>query len=293
MTPLPFVSDWYGTTIPGQSADHIRDTITAAISPVVTVMDLSRVASGEGGYGLRERASDGVGDRIFELLSGGYNGTPHLRCSGGYCEAVVDAVRAHFPRHSVSRWDVALDLIGPSCFEKVHDIALELAKSRALKWSTVGDFREDGVRELTGRTVYLGSRQSEVMIRIYEKGLMELQRWEGRGDEKPPPTDWVRIELEYKPKTRRARENAAGLTKERVWGCSPGSRDMLRRVVHLDVERVSMNLRREPDAERSTRHAAVQYRAAFQQMIDERGEAGFIEFIQAVWAEMDRQHKAA
>lgn len=87
----------------------------------------------------------------------------------------------------VTRCDIAIDVIGTE-----HTV-MDIDRQRQ-------EFYEGRPRLRTlvdnpqGSTLYIGSRQSEKMLRIYDKGMeAKLGRW-----------DWIRYEMEYKGNTARA-----------------------------------------------------------------------------------------
>lgn len=250
---------------------------------------VDKLRSGKGlqGWATEDRLLDYYGQRICGVLHGGHNarhGT-HLVASGNYTPEVVAVVRECWPDHLVSRADVALDLDGPGCWDKLETMLLDVSRRRGLKWRTIGDFREDR-DELAGRTIYLGSRQSPVFIRCYEKGKQLLAS--RRVGDLVPSLEHCRIEVEVKPPTRAAKISSAKLTPAEFCGCSPGSREVFSRVSELELERIYMTARKESDAHRAVRHMAVQYRLAMQEVMSaEGGEPGLMTFIREVWNQQD------
>lgn len=97
----------------------------------------------------------------------------------------------------LTRLDLAVDDLGGQFFS-VEDFREHLNHLEVVsKFRTFRDVYESTLsRESTGHTIYLGSRQSEVMLRLYDKQLEQNRRAEKEEDKIPYP--WVRWELELK-----------------------------------------------------------------------------------------------
>ena len=95
----------------------------------------------------------------------------------------------------VTRLDLAIDDKGDPYFtlpdiEEILESELFVSKFRS--WQMVKDCTTTNV--LTGCTIYLGSRRSDIMLRIYDKQLEQIaKKVEGSAD-----VPWVRWELELK-----------------------------------------------------------------------------------------------
>lgn len=278
--------DWYSATVPAYP-ERVIERLTVALAGTVSIATVERRA-GTVGYATEDRLLDGIGQRVCGVLHGGHNAMPHVRASGHYSPAVASALRLCFPGHSVSRADVAADFDGPDTWEKLRGACEALATERGLRWLVYGDDRPEGVRDDgQGRSAYVGSRSSAVMTRLYEKGKKEAANgWIG---DQAPSLDWCRLEIEVKPPNREARAVAATLEPAAFWGCSPWTRELLSRVLGLDVMRVSMTVRKETDARRSLRHMALQYRAAMEALISEEGgdDAALMRFVRETWQRFD------
>lgn len=89
-----------------------------------------------------------------------------------------------------TRIDLAIDDVGAQYF-KVNDVYnlvnAGCVVSKFKKWQNVKG--NSFTSECFGHTLYMGSRESDVFLRIYEKGL-----------EQDIPIDWIRWELEIKHK---------------------------------------------------------------------------------------------
>lgn len=97
-----------------------------------------------------------------------------------------------------SRVDAAIDDIGGSFFSPGNLFDLYQKDQVLSKWRSVkrtDKYKKPG--ECTGYTVYFGSRESALMLRLYDKALEQNQS-HTPGDGKYIDYDWYRWELEYK-----------------------------------------------------------------------------------------------
>lgn len=87
--------------------------------------------------------------------------------------------------YQLIRADVKIDLDGSEYFMQLANMLKKVALNHRLKTSCMGDW----VQTHTGRTLYVGSRQSPVYCRLYEKGHQVSYA-----------SNLVRLEFEVKPK---------------------------------------------------------------------------------------------
>lgn len=85
----------------------------------------------------------------------------------------------------------------------------------------------------SGRTLYVGSKNSAVLVRVYEKGLE--QRSKGKSD---APLDWVRLELQWRPSGVK-RTAALEASPAEVWGASSWTADVARQLLGDNVQHVA------------------------------------------------------
>jgi DNA relaxase NicK len=234
---------------------------------------------------------DALDEQVCSVHHGGTNGAPHVRVQGFYSPQMADVLRRLWPEHTVSRVDVAIDFDGADCWDKLASVCERVARDGGLKWTTVGDFREDR-DQMAGRTIYVGSRQSPVFVRLYEKGKQMLPFH--RVGDPPLSLDWCRLEVEVKPKDRAMKVAASRWQPEQFWGCSSWSRKLLHSACGVDVERITMTARKETDARRAVRNMAMQYRSAMETVIAEEGnDEAFMLFIRNIWGDQDYVKSAA
>lgn len=179
--------DWIratGKNHPGHFAD-IRGVLADRLGGP------GELARGLHHYAESERWSEGV-----SLHFGGNNETWMLEACGGYLSQIplsqqLGLLRAAYGRGGLSctRLDLAIDLR----FDVPTRLLGRLVKGcedgqlvRPRSWSPVSNHHR---RDVTGEGVYLGSRQSEVVVRVYDKGLETKTAERGR---------WLRFEGVFK-----------------------------------------------------------------------------------------------
>jgi hypothetical protein len=198
---------------------------------------------------------------LATVYHGGHNPHPNVKASGGdaltrHANVLADILRAEFPRHRVSRLDVATDRRGEGLFDQVYSCMHAVwqdqrAKGRKFKDQTVG-----GSAPEDGRTYYLGSKTSALQCRAYEKGK---ERLSATGDDYwLDYLDLVRIELQVRPE-KDFKSTAATLEPEAFWGCAEWSRQVAQGVLAMSAEPIMLKMPRLPDHERAMRAMTGQY----------------------------------
>lgn len=157
----------------------------------------------------------------ISLFHGGNGGGVHFLASGHNAQKSFDIIRELFPEHSISRLDDCIDYVADQAFETLKSIALAVAEKYRLKVYCAGDW----ITGDNGRTLYIGSEKSQYRIRLYEKGKKEG---------KDP--DWVRCELQVRPKSSK-KSGMAQLHPQEVWGSSRWTHDLSKRLGNTDLER--------------------------------------------------------
>lgn len=231
---------------------------------------------------------DEFGKRWLSVRSGGSNGHPFVECKG-YLSPIVAGLLRSSHRHRPSRIDVAEDRICE--FDQVEAFTRSLAKKYGLRWEPAGDWvTADG-----GRTIYLGSRKSQVFLRIYEKGLKYAQEMGLTVTDEL--RHWVRFELEFKPQKRKAKDLASAITPPQMWGSTTWTNRLAKEVLTMGSEATNIQERRESNRDRALRFMARQYRVhllgllqehegdchgAFLQLLDLAGYDGTLEEERAI-----------
>jgi len=202
----------------------------------------------------------------------------HVRFSGWGTDRSAQVFRQLVPHHRVSRVDVADDFAGPGAFQQLRRVATRTARDFGVKRSRIvpGDAAD-------GSTLYLGSRESVVFVRVYEKGK-QVMREIGRGaaevdgallaaDLRGHPIDtWARCEIEVKPKSH-AKAELATVEPEQVWGCAEWAARLHRDLSGVSVPRVNVgSVYQADDLTRQTRALVSQYGNTLEQLHAQLGD---------------------
>ena len=201
------------------------------------------------------------GETLAKVFYGGFNGWPNVLASGAATDDVAPVVRGAWPAHEVTRMDSAQDFVSEGGYDTVRAELVAIHEKAGLSKREI----ESTVQGVRSRTIYLGSPSSRVQVRLYEKGMFEHQR--GNADADPA---WFRLEAQIRP-TGPARAAAAELDAAEAWGCSPWTRELAAVVMGLNVDRVTMQLKREPDYMRAMRALEQQYAATLKKALTVEG----------------------
>jgi hypothetical protein len=223
------------------------------ITHLLAFFDLSSVRQARGKHGYSRGAEVHRGDLVLARLWWGQNPGVCVSLSSENADVGVPALRA-LGHHQVSRADSCWDLDEPGLFDRLVPELLAFALTYDLQINQVGDWERG-----KGRTIYLGSRNSVVFLRIYEKGYEQ-----GYGSK-----DHVRVECEVKPAKKDKKEELSRMTADQLWGV--GWLKDFSRVFDLGLfEQYKLgNSRQITDFERAKFHLAKQYGPTLQRMIDE------------------------
>lgn len=189
------------------------------------------------------------GDRVvMHLCWGGHNIGLHVVSTGGISHDVATWMQSKFPgQYAVSRADVRLDTTTPGMFDYMIKQASEFALERKIKTNHQGDW----LTGVAGRTLYLGSKDSVVQVRIYEKGKKEGGN-----------PDWVRLEIQVRPSKAASKEVAANFEPFQWWQSSKWSWDFMNKVFCHEAQRSVQTLGtvwRASDRERAVLALVAQY----------------------------------
>lgn len=185
-----FVFDAYTVTIeasPIDVFDYLSNDLLLSLEPAKASLgyDYSyRIFSGVDSVGFLQYGGENTGGRVYVSILGSY--------SQSFYEYISNSDFFYY----VVRADVKFDYIGAEVFDRLYSKLVDLAKQKFLKTSLVGDW----VQNKDGRTLYIGSRSSVYMLRMYEK-FKQTQLLTSE--------EVCRLELEVKPKGEqrlRARE---------------------------------------------------------------------------------------
>lgn len=247
---LPFAGhsrfDWYRATVPA----HLDILLSACLDlggPEAVLTE------GNGRFNYhRSHTIMARGDRVATILSGGPNGHPNVEASGERAQLLAEMLRDG-GAHRVTRCDVAADFYGDNAFEDLERVALGIAEKHGVAIRKIANPRD----KEAGETVYLGSRQSTVFGRIYEKGKADRLHY---GELEPALLrPWVRCELEVKPQ-KDMKAKAATMAPEAFWGVSAWSAQLAQEALQLDTQPVPFHPRRTASDDRAFATMCAQYR---------------------------------
>lgn len=234
-------------------------------------IDLSSVRNTRGKNGYEMGAEVHRGDHsIASVYWGGNAGTTHVLASGGDSAEVRECfVDQYQGRMRITRLDACEDWIEAGLFDKIAGIYTDYAVEHNLRINHQGDWTNN-----KQRTLYIGSRKSPYMIRLYEKGQKD------GGD-----PNWVRLEAEIKPK-KDARYAAANFTPGQVFECSRWGVEVLQQLGwdHL-THRAIGTVWVPSDAERARAALCRQYKNVIHGWVEEAGSPE--SFVQDLLAKLD------
>jgi hypothetical protein len=197
---------------------------------------------------------------LASVYHGGHNPHPNVKASGGdadrrHGDVLAGILRHEFPDHKVSRLDPAFDVRGDGLFDRIDALATDVWREQRALGRRFKDQRIGGSAPEDGRTIYLGSRKSNLCMRAYEKGK---ERYAATGD----PfwldySDLVRLELQVRPQ-KAFKRTAATIGPKEAWGCSPWSRRVMQGVAGMSPEPISLKIPRVSDHERAMRWLTAQ-----------------------------------
>lgn len=246
--------DWMQRTIPEDPAE-IYDVLAGTLG--------AELVPGRGFNGYHQ--SMGIfrdGETLAKVAFGGPNGWPNVVTSGAATDDVEPVLRNAWDRQQVTRMDSAQDFDSEGGYDRVHAVLVDMHESTRLSKMEVESVKL-GVRS---RTTYLGSPTSRVRVRLYEKGMFEHQLGNTEAS-----FGWFRLELQVRPTGQPARLRSAELDASEAWGCSRWSQELAQVVMGLDVDQVTMRIKREPDYMRAVRALQRQYSATLEAALKVEG----------------------
>lgn len=255
--------------------DYYRATPWAEFSELIEVFmfELAQIYGEvrlqEGGavrhYATHKVIVDRYDNPLVQLMTGG-NLRPNVLAKGAPSGPVSDILRANW-KHGPSRVDPCIDVAQAGLWAFLLDWTQDFARDYRIHLRTVLNAEPDH-----GDTIYLGSRSSQVFLRLYQPGLKRAQE-EGRiGDQITQlERDTVRIELEFKPQNPKAKEAAAILAPHEFWSVSRWTSAFAKRILAMEVVPVTVSMRRESNRDRALRFMCHQYGSHLEGLLDEHG----------------------
>jgi DNA relaxase NicK len=195
--------DWYQATVPGVDEEEILGSYLAD-EPMSSFFPVGGETHGYARAGVIR-----VGDAdVLRLLWGGNNdAAPNIRFSGEQAAQGASWLRSRFPNHAVTRADACVDFEDENAWTILLDRCMEVKRECKVASGVAGDWLDDGSPK--GRTLYLGASSSVVRTRLYEKGKQQKQG-----------LDWVRAEVQVRPKKPLERYACSCATPAQIWGLS-------------------------------------------------------------------------
>lgn len=203
-----FKFDWFQAVMPGQKNDGRcivggRDEHSSMRDAVrffeARGFRIGEPTSGGRGYGNGLPFYHGADIEAAGFIASGSNtgGMPNLTIKGGkgLCATLAPELQEAFPGMRATRIDVALDVIArdESEFRALIKMSRDFVKSRDMC-----PVELDGVQTPEhGRTIYVGGRESPVMLRVYEKGKHENAKAVKAGREPSADPLWLRMEFQF------------------------------------------------------------------------------------------------
>lgn len=219
--------DWYQATVSGEVP-----SIMAALSDIAPTgaprwEDMQRAPHG---YAFGRRLNDGDG-QVAMVWWGGTHELPHVVSSGETAQPVSELLRTRFP-HRVTRADACIDYADPGAYDRLQDLALDVARERKIKVGTAGDH----LITKEGRTVYLGAPSSHTRLRIYDKAAELRHKFRNDIRHLTVPDNLARLEFQVRPQTIDAKYHAARLSPIELMGSTAWGRELMKRVGDMDIE---------------------------------------------------------
>lgn len=243
------------------------------------------------GYLFSDLLVNPAGETVLTLLHGGVTQGTKVNCTatGIHSESFAVWLRSTFPEHELIRADVALDFNEGGAWASLSQWGIKISNMFSLKSNYMGvpHKETDDCHDCAGRTLYIGSRQSVGMLRLYEKGKKD----------NPDHPDWVRAELEFKPKGTEQRLAYAKASKAEIVHAIRWSSRFFEVIGSDSVARPCSpgTVRAKTDSERALEHAKAQYYRLFADKLESLGgcPVAFVAFLMDTPAATTGQHRKA
>lgn len=184
--------DWYSASI-----DACIEVVQATLIEYYPHCTLEP-ASARHGYERADKFVDQAGETMVTFMYGGDSQGSRVLVfgTGANAHKFAMVVRDAFPDHQLVRADVALDFDEAGAYQSLFNHGIKISRQVSVSDRYVGPAGAELADHCPkGRTLYLGSRTSVSMMRIYEKGKKD----------DPTRPNWSRVEFEFKPKNEPAR----------------------------------------------------------------------------------------
>lgn len=210
---------------------------------------------------------------------------PYAFASSDATDAFVELVRTEWPdRHLVTRCDPCQDFYDGRARRQLTGLMRRMAKARRMRLRVI----HDPLDPTAGQTTYLGSEKSEYRMRTYDKGWEQygkLQAQLGRkgfnvpkdvrftlpGGIEVAADQWIRAELQARPKDEEARRAAAVCTPEEAWGLTDWSHELAKQAFALELDRIFIRARKLSSDEEKLRWMLRMYKGPLRRMVGDLG----------------------
>ena len=251
-TDKAFKFDWFEITADDVSVYRLKKVFS----------DCEIIKKAKGVYGYPDAFEiRKAGLHIGEIWTGKKTETAsvetHVQIKSEHCLTYVQPLKEIVPEARLTRADVAIDFVAD--FDVIACRLIELAKQKNVKWEKV-------TNSGGGETLYLGSRKSEHLIRLYKK-TEQLQLV--HKVEIPPRV--VRLELQKRPAKRSAKEMAYQLSEVELIASHALSRAVAKLVLNQELEEILMpRVEKKSDFQTAVRWMVQQYSKTVLQEIEYR-----------------------
>ena len=248
------VESWGSVTSDGEYVDGVDNLL----SWLAEKMPFADVRTKPGGTGYKWLTSYVQGDNtVCQVLHGGSNPDPNIKASGYDSEQVRAWIVEAFPEGRISRMDSAVDsMAGTGEFEKAAAWLEERATQAGIncRWIKNSD-------PTKGNTLYVGSQNSRVMIRLYEKGKQMGYK----------PNEWWRAEVQLRPDSKN--KDAAYYYKSSMcWAATRVTREFYEMITGNKLEAVGFQ---QPSKQKTldvrAAHLVKQYGRLLKELAEEEG----------------------
>lgn len=161
------------------------------------------------------------GDAICGIEYGASHGRNLVVASGSQPNARIRQVLSAVDDCLATRVDSAIDIEGD--WDYYANLAQQAATTARRGCPPIRNIRR--FDSPTGRTLYLGSPSSAIMVRVYEKSREQWSK--GNSDF---PAGIIRLELQWRPKDS-DRRAAMTLRPSQMWGVSPWTTDIAHQIL--------------------------------------------------------------
>jgi DNA relaxase NicK len=271
--------DYYSAGVEA-SPQQVMDAVSKLGHELVPCHSLAKAYHFTDGFAVMHNQT-GLACRVF--IKDGQR--PYAFASSDATDAFVDLVRTEWPdRHLVTRCDPCQDFYDGRARRQLTGLMRRMAKARRMRLRVI----HDPLDPTAGQTTYLGSEKSEYRMRTYDKGWEQygkLQAQLGRkgfnvpkdvrfkvpGGIEVSADQWVRAELQARPKDEEARRAAAVCTPEQAWGLTDWSHALAQQAFALELDRIYIRARKLSSDEEKLRWMLRMYKGPLRRMVGDLG----------------------